>query len=122
MAYDTSKRRAIYQFTKEGVLVKKWKSKYQAVKALGVTELQLEHCMNGRNSELLGYVWRRRSFKCKEVHQYNYKGEYLRSWVSADEVSRKYRVRPASVNNACLYKKFTAGFYFSYHKNATFDI
>lgn len=59
---DHPASKEVYQYTVEGVFIKRWDSMTEAAIALGRTQKEVTHitaCCNGRAKTALGYIWKR---------------------------------------------------------------
>lgn len=52
---------AILQITKDGTIVAGYKSTYEASRQTGLKVCSISHCLNGRQKQYAGYIWKRKS-------------------------------------------------------------
>jgi len=54
---DPRKSKKVYQYTKDGILVKEWCSTMEIVRVLGFNQGHISYCCNGKLKQAYGFVW-----------------------------------------------------------------
>ena len=129
--YDISKNnRHIFQYDLKGNFIKEWKSINSIKRDLGIENCNIISCCNGRLGYCNNFQWRytyyekldiakTRSQKIKEskykiVYQYDYNGNFLKSYDSVIE-TEKDGFGYKNISACCLGKRLSAyGFRWSY--------
>lgn len=58
-----SRKKAVYQYTKDVVHVKDWTSRSEAARETGIKVENISGCANGRLRSAGGYIWRATKLK-----------------------------------------------------------
>lgn len=112
--------KGVLQYDLHGVLIKKWNYLHEAFSETGIGNI--ENVVNKKRNSAGGYIWRyeddllteeefkiieikHRKLKPMLVEQYTLDGEFIREWVSVNEVKKTY----SGINAALKNKVKTAG-------------
>ena len=117
--------KAVYQFTKEGIFIKKYESARTAAQEIGISRSTIQHvcCGIGNIKTAGGFVWRytpnfteqpkSKGLKCKSVIQFDNYGNIIKKYNSVKEAAKEVSISEASIRQACngTYGRKTAGGY-----------
>ena len=122
----------VYQFTLEGKFIKKYSDIYKAAEETGISYSNIIHAAQENEKQTRtagGFFWRytntitfERDKRWHEIHVYNIKGDYLKSFESSKECIRGLNLplqkdAPSRINRVCrgLAGSF-GGYRYSYEK------
>lgn len=120
--------KTVYQYDKQGNLVKKWLSVSDAARFLGATPSQILNVIKGRRKSCRGYYFSYKSFisadelkaltpakRHREVLQYDILGNLLNEFYSLNDASESTNIPPSNISNVCSNRqKTTHGYIFKY--------
>lgn len=114
VAESTSK--PVYQYTLEGVFVKKWQSAMEVEYELGFSKVAIRHCCRGESNSSNGYVWSYVEIDCmkpmfppknskREICQYNLDGEFVKKWPSLSHIFHSLNYNRSYICSSCNGKR-----------------
>ena len=129
----------VFQYTKEGLLIKEWASASEAARFFNVDSSGITACCNGRIHTKKGFIWRHKDNskwciptyidknktkeKCqaigdknkKPIIQYSTDGSIIKEWPSTTDAGKELNIRYSGISS-CLYKvnKRAGGFMWGY--------
>lgn len=115
----------VYQFTIDGVLLKKYACASMAAQDLGISKSSIQHVCSGIGNMKTagGFIWRYSKNvteqpksigrKCKSVIQFDNLGNIIKKYDSVKEAAKEVSVSETSIRQACngTYGRKTAGGY-----------
>lgn len=122
----------VFQFDLEGNFIKEYPDAYSAAETLGISASNIQHAAQEHEKDTRtarGYFWRytseitfEKDKRWHEIHVYNIKGEYLKSFKSSKECCMQMNLpkgkdAPSRINRVCrgLAASF-GGYRYSYSK------
>lgn len=125
-----SRYKVVYQFDKEGKLIKKWNSVDEIESQLGINHSSISSCCNGKLKSAGGYIW---SFKdqckayktilrAKKVYQYDLSGKFIKEWDNVQMAADFYKIDRRLISACCNKDQKSAhGYQWSYLKESELD-
>lgn len=118
----------IYQYSKNGELLAKWKSAKEASDALNIDDNTIRACCRNKYKTIGGYIWRYEGEKLTEEHlkwcnevnyynpskniiQYSKDGEFIKLYNSIKDACTKTGIDISTISKCCNGKQKTAGGY-----------
>lgn len=108
---ESRKKNQITQYTKDGCLVKKWKSAIDIENNTGWFSTSIIKVCKGKGKSYKGFVWRYNDepfnkFDCelhvkKPVLQYDLFGKYVDRYDSLTDAANKYNCEVSCIGNCC---------------------
>jgi len=124
---NSHRAKTVFQYTLDGIFIKKWDSTNIASKALNIHRSEISRNCNKKNiNSAGGYVWSYKKEKNikyynstrKPVCQINNIGEVIGEWKSIRETERETKHCRRHISIACRENKLYVGFYWKFKNEA----
>lgn len=125
-----SRYKVVYQFDKEGKLIKKWNSVDEIETQLGINHSSISSCCNGKLKSAGGYLWsfqdQCKAYKtisrAKKVYQYDLSGKFIKEWDNVQKAADFYKIDRRLISACCNKEQKSAhGYQWSYMKESKLD-
>jgi len=127
---SVSKGQVVYQYTRDGALVRRWESQKAAADTLGIYKGAISSACCGRIRSYKGFFWsvlppdkwclpKDKHFltgRKRKVYQYSLDGALISVWNSVTEASNGTGISVPAISSACNYKNKSRGYLWSYNK------
>lgn len=114
-----SKAKVINQYNLNNEYIKTWESAKEIADFYNTTAKAIRKVCNGERKSCQGFIWKynddkniiNRENEQKAVNQYDFQGNYIKTWKSVKEVADYYEVTVQSIRRVCTGKsKHSCGF------------
>lgn len=114
-----SRAKIINQYSLDNQYIKTWESATEIAEFYNTTAKAIRKVCNGERKSCQGFIWKyrdkenvmNRENEQKAVNQYDFDGNYIKTWNSVKEVADYYNVTVQSIRRVCTGKsKYSCGF------------
>jgi len=130
-ARSLKKSKSIVQYSKEGILIREWKSILEAAKTLGISDSIISACCKGKKGykSAGGFLWKYKTEKTqssipvssrdneKPVLQFTKEGVLIKEWNSIAQAAKALSLHGSTIGSCCKNKrgcKSAGGFIWKY--------
>lgn len=116
---------SVSQYSKDGVLLKTWKSMTEVENALNICYQHISDCCNDIRKSAGGFIWRyankpltkehlewcnqKQHARIRKVDQYNKDGIFIKTWGSIKQAAKELSITEQHISGCCRGKRKTAG-------------
>ena len=120
-----SNSKIIYQYSKEGIFIKEWKSLTECAKKLNIKASKISSCANENVKTVSNFIFRYykkdiidvnlKHKSCKIILQYDKQNNFIKEWESAKIAAKELNGNDSNINIALKNNNKTAyGYYWKY--------
>jgi group I intron endonuclease len=110
----------IFQFSKKGILVKKYDSGTQASKETNIDRASINNTALGKRKSAGGYLWSFKNFILLEhkniIYQYTLEDQFIRTFDTLEEIKRKLNINTSTAIRNCFSGKQKQAYGFKWVK------